>query len=377
MNMCSEMQNLRNCEYVSIEGGNLKALIELLRFSYNQEESQKRLQSLLWTCNMNPHGGSEESRYFTVEDSDAILAYICRMPVTLLIKGAVDRAFFVHETLVHPNYRKKGLGIKVNKSVLENTKGLCLGLWANEKLLPILLKVGWSVVGDLKPLRKILRLDNIISYRFRSKSLGYILRFLGKIYINVMKMAKQNRTSSEVTTYEITRFSENMKQPLDEMVKKFQLIAYRDPEYLNWRYIDIPYRKYMIYAVKKHGVFKGYVALRIEVDSKNIKKGIVVDLLCHPDENDCFVALFSKAEQYFSSSGADFIVCLSTNSIFRNWLRELGYKEAAAKVKEFFLIRNVENSSDKDVLEEFSNWYLTYGDSDYDMFIGELNARAK
>jgi hypothetical protein len=363
--------------YTKLDDESKASLKRLLNQAYDVENSDKRLSSLIWTCQENPHAGENESRYYFIKANTETLAYNGRMPVNILVKGQPNHAYYVHETLVHADYRKKGLGIQVNKNVLEDSGGLCLGLWANEKLLPILLKVGWIKVGELRPLRKILRFDNVARYKFRSKPLRYLLLLLGGLYLKIQKI-KRHKPLPGTRTYEITRFTEDMKQTLVDMMKEFPIIAYRSPDYLNWKYVDIPYRQYRIYGVDKNGIFKGYVVLRHQADPKsNLKKGMVVDLLCDPSEKDCFLPLLNKAEEYFSAKRTDFVVCMVTYDTFRKWLKKLGFYAPRPKIKDFYLLANIERQNDKIFLEDLSNWYLTYGDSDYDMLIGELNPTAR
>ncbi len=350
------------------------SLKKLLEQAYDSENSDKRLRSLIWTCEKNPHAGNDESRYYFITANRDTLAYNGRMPVNILFKGKTIHAYFVHETLVSLDYRRKGLGIQVNKNVLRHSRGLCPGLWANEKLLPLLLKIGWTAVGELKPLRKIVRIEKIAKYKFRSRLLVYLFRSFGRIYLR-MRKRKHEILSSNIRIFEITKFTDDMQQPLDNIMKNFHILAYRNPDYLNWKYIDIPYKQYKVYGVKRNGVLKGYIVLRTQVNNqKDLIIGMIVDLLCDPREEDCFFSLLMKAEEYFSNNGSDFIVCMLTYDRFRDWIRELGFYEPRVKTKDFFLLANIDQIDDKTFAKDFSNWYLTYGDSDYDMLIGELKA---
>lgn len=363
--------------YTKLDGELKDRFKKLLFHSYDIENANKRLQSLMWTCEMNPHAAKEDHRYYMIEEKDNILAYNGRMPAKVFFQGNIIEAFFVHETLVHPEYRRKGLGIEVNKNVVVDSNGLCMGLWANEKLLPLLVKIGWKEIGELRPFRKIIKIDGILKDKLKSRQIRYILTFIGNLYL---KLAKQRHAylSNSIKVFEIDRFKDDMQESLNNIIKKFSIITYRTADYFNWKYIDIPYREYKVYGVKKNKDLKGYVVLRVEKDiQKNLKKGIIVDLLCSPEEKGCFFSLVLKAKEYFIETGCDFIVCLLTFNKFSDWMRELKFSQKKLKGKSFFLLTNVDQMDDPEFAKDFRNWYITYGDSDYDMLTGTLKREAR
>ena len=326
---------LRSVAYTKLDDKLKGQLRKLLYCAYDFENAHKRLQSLIWTCEKNPHAKEADYRYYMIKDRDGILAYNGRMPAKLLFKDRVIYAFFGHETLVHPEYRRKGLAIQVNRNLVSDSNGLCVGLWANKKLLPLLAKIGWKDIGELRPLKKLIRVDGIMKDRYKAPQIRSILTFVGNLYLRTRKQ-RHVYLSNSIGVFEINRFEDHMQEPLNDILKKFRILTYRDTEYLNWKYIDIPYRKYKVYGVEKNDHFEGYVVLRVEKgDQRNLRKGIIVDLLCDTDEKDCFASLVLKAEEYFIKEGCDFVVCLFTFHRFVKWMRKLRFFQQKSKRKSY------------------------------------------
>jgi hypothetical protein len=276
---------------------------------------------------------------------------------------------------VHVDYRRKGLGIRVNEDILHDSNSLCVGLWANEKVLPLLLKIGWQPVGELIPQRKLLKIDSIANYKIKSNFVRFFAKFFGNIFLAIMNR-KKPLYRNNFRIVEINKFTHDMKQPLEKLLLKYKNIAYRDPEYLNWKYVNIPYQDYKVYGIKKHGHLQGYVILRIRENQEvGIKNGLIVDLLCDPHKRDSFETLIVHAEEYFKDAGADFITCLLTHDRLRKWMKSLGYREK--KVHDFLILANADRIKNQENIKNISNWYLTYGDSDYDMLSGKLKKKSR
>ena len=367
----------QNLAYTKLDDESKDRLNELLCKAYDPENAKKRHRSVVWAGEKNPHVNDDDHRYYVIRDKNNIIAYTMRMPVEVFLKDKIVHAFFHHETLVHPEYRRKGLGIEVSRNVINDSNGLCMAPWANEKNTNLLTKIGWSEIGEIKAVKKILKIDNIIKAKVKSHRIRYVLTFVGNIYLKFGQGERFN-LSNNVRIFEINKFKDGIRESLDHIIKKFKIIVYRDVDYLNWKYIDIPYREYKIYGVRLGSDFKGYVVLRVEKDIyKNLVKGIIVDLLCDPDEKDCFFSLVLKAEEYFFEEGCDFIVCLLTFDKFAEWMRKLKFFQKKLKRKSFFLLTNVDQINDTEFARDFRNWYITYGDSDYDMLTGTLKREAR
>jgi hypothetical protein len=364
-------------KYIILDQEQRSRLYELLEHSYSSVEATKRLDSLQYTCEKNPQASLEDARYYLIEDNGRVLAYSGRMPTNIIYQGTLVHAFFVHETLVHPDYRRKGLGIDVHQEVLKESCGLCIGLWANEKLLPLLLKTGWRAVGDQILYRKIISFSGVFKKLMRFARCNNLISTIDRLYLPLWLNSRFHPTP-EVTVFRISRFEKEMDKPLLDIISQYNIITCRDSAWLNWKYVDIPYREYTVYGVKKDNIFKGYVALRLETDTDSLlRKSLIVDLLCDPGEKDCFLALISASEQFSKSDRCDYIVCFFTFQPFLEWLKELGYSAIGTKGREHFLLSNTDKIDHPEFALTFANWYLTYGDSDYDMLNGELEKRKR
>ena len=87
----------------------LDSIEKLFASKYDEIQVPKRRLVFDWIARHNP-AASDESCYLVIEDAKRIIAYQARMPVDLMIKGVKERGYFLHDTLVDMDYRKKGFG---------------------------------------------------------------------------------------------------------------------------------------------------------------------------------------------------------------------------------------------------------------------------
>jgi hypothetical protein len=363
--------------FVNLNQEQKSRVFDLLLEAYEPAEAGKRLESLIWTCERNPHAHPEDTRYFVLEERDKISAYSCRMPAKIMFEGNIEDCYFAHETLVHPKTREKGMGIELNKEVVQKSKSLCVGLWANERLLSILIKMGWKEIAELHPLRKIISFSGILKKALILLRISKIIPLIDRLYVPLFP-EKKDSISPDIDIFEIGRFGLEMAADLNSLCKEFTIITWRDINWLNWKYVDIPYKQYKIFGVVKNNQLKGYAVLRVEKLEKSLmRKGLIVDLLCHPEEKECFLSLIKASEKYFKQNHCDYIVGFFTYPLFLQWMKQLHYSDSRSPVREHFLLCNIDKIDHPDIVTSNNNWFLTFGDSDYDMLTGDLRIKMK
>ena len=100
----------------------------------------------------------------------------------------------------------------------------------------------------------------------------------------------------------------------------------------------------------------------------NFRKGVIVDILTRPDEPEAFDCLVEKCDSIFRQQKVDFSVCLVQPKVFRAVLKKRGYRPGKVRATDSLWIYDNEAFLDKEMITNIDNWYLTYGDSDGDMW---------
>jgi GNAT superfamily N-acetyltransferase len=322
---------------------------------------QKKMAAFRWIHSCNPRKNLE-CRYLVAFSDESIAAYWGLMPVNFYVSGRLFSGAFIQEALVRPSHRGHGLASKLLKESQRRSSFL-VSLWHNEKVLSMEQKAGWVEVGKFSPLKKVFRLRNFMRHRL---TVRMFWAFLGTSLI-------PNRALSKRDSYEVlplARCGPELDDFFYAVAPEYGIISERTSAILNWRYIDVPYGKYTMFLAKREGEICGYVVLRIETITPNFKKGIIVDLLARPAESEALNCLIEKCDSIFRQEKVDFSVCLAQPKAFRTILKRWGYRPGKRRPTDSLWIYGNEALRDRQMITNIDNWYLTYGESDGDMWYG-------
>jgi hypothetical protein len=328
-----------------------------------QGDIEKKFQALKWICFNNPIK-DQNNNYLLIFSNDKMVGYLGVMPTKIFHNGQPFLASFGQEILIDPQVRKQGLASKLLDEINKSDKPI-LGLWQNEKLISILQKDNWHNLGHFQPYIKIFNINNFLRLKF-SKNISRMLSSVFSLYFR-RKGNMKTITSSNYEVEIVNRFGNEFDEFFYSVVSKQRLIADRTAALLNWKYVDIPNKKYTILAARKNKKLCAYLVLRFE-DQEAIKKGIIVDLLASPEEVKALDILIRKSSDIFTEFGADFSACLVIMPQIQKLLKKHGYMKTSKETCNCILAKNVEKFPDKAGITDKNWWYLTFGDSDGDMW---------
>lgn len=149
------------------------------------------------------------------------------------------------------------------------------------------------------------------------------------------------------------------------MSRSFNIAVIRGKEYLNWKYIKNPTRKFKIYSIseKNSGKMRGYVVLS-RITSTNFKWGRVVDFVVDPTDKEVMQILITHTVKYFEKQKCDGIQIFGMKKEHRKMFRKNGFINLILK-KQRFIIKIDRPEPDIDFFKNPENWFITAGDSDF------------
>lgn len=170
-------------------------------------------------------------------DGEQVVAYCAFIPTTCVIKGTPREALWWVDLIVLPEYRGQGLQRILDQQIQDKD---CIKLgFPNEIAMGIHQKHGWGVSDEgeilLSPLFPT-HLRTVQRGRFWLKSAAMLLSPIAALY-----RAYLSRYAPKAT-WEIKTPSPNV---LADVFMKYNLhliTSYRDAAFIQWRYLDAPYR---------------------------------------------------------------------------------------------------------------------------------------
>ncbi len=327
---------------------------------------QRKMSAFKWIQTRNPFADSERN-YILIFSDEKLVGYFGLMPIRVYESGKPFMALFGQEVLIHPSHRGMGLAKKLLVEINLSNQ-LLIGLWLNEKILALIQGGGWSRIGHYGVLRKVYNVEALIKLKVKNVYLRRLLTGGAKAWFR--RGSSEDAENKGYAVEIMEKCGVEFDRFFSDVASRFGMICDRNSAVLNWRYLDIPYKKYTFLAARKNGKISGFAVLRIEdqIGPIRIRKGIIVDILAHPDEPEAVEVLAKRSEQIFVKERVDFSVVLVLPEGFRAVFRKLGYRAVRGRRTDSLLINHENLIPNSGVVKDMRNWYLTFGDSDSDLW---------
>jgi len=306
---------------------------QILTLYKQVNEREMTLDHWTWKFTKNPFGKSVIKLTF---DDKKLIGFYAVIPMSVQVESDLVKAALSVNTMVHPDYRGHGIFAYLGKEAYQvcEQKGVrfVYGFPNRNIYLPRIRNLGWKGFGKMSILQKKLE-----------SSAGVV--------------------SGTKNICEIDKFDTRVNSLWETVRTNHLVIVPRTMDFLNWRFVQHPiveYAKY-IFADKGNEVV-GYMVLKIYTRGDEAN-GHIVDMLC-TNEKDVVRSLLRFSYDYFIRRGVRSLSCwMPEVSLCAQVLKEEGFIREEFETyfgvktldKEDGLLRNV---------EQFSNWYLTMGDSD-------------
>jgi len=337
-----------------------------------------------WRYRKNPFG----SIAGVAESNGEIVGYMGLIAKPLKVMNKEIRGCEAVSLVVHPNFRRQGMFLAIGRYIMGEAEkqglGICYG-FPNVPAYGGHLKYGWFDAGRLPIFVKFVSVSSLRTDRvkdFLSKTwlkplanfldkriFSFILRILLFLYNGYCRVAYRLSDKLDgVKVSSIKCFDERFDDLWKAASKGRKVMVVRNRQYLNWRYVEKPMAlsSYVMFAAEKNDEVSGFIVL-LCVKLDGMKYGFIVDLLTVPNDSATVKALISRALTYFKEQKVDLITCwMSGDTTCQRILRSFAFHLGKP---EMFIARvnSVDMTIFRPILQNIQNWYLTLGESDFDI----------
>jgi len=134
---------------------------------------------------------------------------------------------------------------------------------------------------------------------YAKKAVGTISCLLIKSLLHFSKERKIHVERVEQIGNEFQQLWENVKYD-------YYAIQYRGKNFLEWRYLESPYRKYQIWRAKKDGFLVGYMVTTI-TDEPELRRGFIVDWLVSKKNRNVFKEMIRTSVLWMIQNNVDVV----------------------------------------------------------------------
>ena len=313
-----------------------------------------------WFYENNPYGQAS-SWLVTDQKTNSVVGSTALFPRRMNLNGKRAKVGIAADFAVNQEHRSLSAAMKLQKAVIsgckENKVEFLYG-FTNQQSEAVLLRAGYKKLGEVQRLAKLLRTKSKLKRYLPLPGTGLfsiLLDFTLAIFSKERRYVKSKDFKIELPK----RFDERFDSLWEEAKSQFKVIGERDRQYLNWKYVDNPHKKYHIFSLveKERGKILGFVVFYLQ-------------------DNNCFVAdmLYANSDFALESLLAQFIIFLRKEKVDSVSILILSPSSLVEKLKKFGFHSREENSKILIYIEERSpyfslvtskeNWFLLEGDRD-------------
>lgn len=215
--------------------GQQEQLFELFGSFFPPNDRLLGVEYTRWLYASNPYGNA---RMVRICEGSRWVAFMAMIPVVLVRAGQSQKAYYVVNVLVHPDFHGKGLFARMITAAMENAEADGSALMGHPNDMAI---KSWQLarMDFHEALRPSVAIPALAFWRY---------------------CASQARTESDL---------ERLRDLLESLSFDSKYWSVRaSPEYLSWRFLQHPTNEYLVQVISRSGV---YVGLQI---TKRLRAGV-------------------------------------------------------------------------------------------------------
>ena len=189
-------------------------------------------------------------------------------PRSLYVNGQKTMGFVLGDFCIHPEYRTLGPAVQLQRACLEQMSSEIRRFGYDlpgAGMLAVHRRLGTTPQSHLVRMAKPLRVNRKVAERVRNEGLANGLSSIGN---QVLKWRDAVRSHSK--KYEIAwnegPFGEEFSKLAAEVANNPGITTSRTADYLNWRYMAHPIRRFEVLTAREAGVLGGYLVLTRDAD---------------------------------------------------------------------------------------------------------------
>ena len=333
------------------------AILDLTKTTFGDVEITNPLY-FDWQYRDNPHG--KAIVLLAQDDSnDMIVGSNTIIPTSLLIDKQEILSSLACNVQIHPKYQKRGLFsklISLMPSIALKNNISSLFAIPNDKSFNSFIKTGSTEIIQLPLLGRPVKFSHF--FRFPFNKILSIFDIFWK---------KKFQTSN------IESFDGNFED-FEKLVRKkseyVDVIQSRKKEFLKWRYMNHPTRKYEIYILKTNEQLKGYIIFKThKINQKKI--GVILDFVMDDESQiELSLNLVDKALEFFWENDVSVAIATCRSGLIENTvLHKVGFFNIPSFLKPeplHFIVQLFDSDDKLKKLKKYENWFFSFGD--YDVF---------
>lgn len=279
----------------------LAQYLKLTTSEYNAGDDISSPAYTKWLYEENPAGGVN---MWLAETDNQVVGSYSTIPVKLLVDGKEILGSQSLNTLTHKDYRGKKIFVTLaelsyQNGFIDRNISLIYGLPNRNSYHGFVTRLGFTDIGNIPLLLKSTNLGGLLKTRNRLIP-AWIFNLVGRFIFRRQRLAYDKK---RLKIEKVLSFDERFDRLWEANRHLFKNIVIRNRQYLNWRYINNPVRKYAAFSISDlTGGLKGFIVCKASL-IRGIKTGLIGDLFAERNDPQIASLLIKKAEEYLYEQG--------------------------------------------------------------------------
>lgn len=307
-----------------------------------------------WLYCKNP-GGLARAWVACDAATNVIIGVASAFPRRIHCHGNEVRGYVLGDFCIHPHYRSLGPALALQRSCLEDLSQEGAGFvfdFPSKSMLAIYKRLRIEPQESSIRFAKPLRADRQIQSRILNKAAGRTLAVAANVALR-LRDAVLGRSGAWTINEEITPCDEEFTLAARRWVSRMGMCADRSADYLNWRFLKHPQRRYQFLTARKNGRLCGYLIYHWAGDGAT-----VVDLL--GEDNKACKALLVETIAIMRRRGVSILSAPFLGShAGREILEDCGFRPRESSPVILLSLPWTAKHQGRQIPDA---WYLTHGD---------------
>jgi GNAT superfamily N-acetyltransferase len=311
-----------------------------------------------WMCRNGPDG---PAIIWLADTGEEIIGHHALLPLRVKIGDQVCKCCIGFDAMTHPDYQRRGVlasvDAKLGEAAEEKGVNFSFGM-ATTRIFPVYTKLQALVVCVPPLLVRVVNWGRVLKYRFKVPV--PVGNLFGYFRDRLLSRSSRLRDTG-IAVEQIQSFDERFDDLWQKASEIAPIMIVRDRSYLNWRYVEKPENKYVMFAARRQREIVGYIVVMLV--SFDLLRGEIIDLLTVPGEDIVTEELVNRAIGYLREEGAEVVTCLMLpDTPYYRTLRKMGFICRSSGLQLGVRLRKTNLSSE--FITNPRNWYYVLGDRD-------------
>jgi predicted N-acetyltransferase YhbS len=300
-----------------------------------------------WRQEKNPylHGALAVMARF----SGKIVGSVAINPVTITAAGRRMNASWQQDSLVLSSVRGRGVGRRLIEEAGRNFE-LILAKGTSESMYALRKSAGFQDVANANYLVRIEE-PRTLKGRIQEGIAEYLIALWRLV-------APRPRIVSDIEVQRVDAFDSSFDALAESLARENILRIFKDRQYLDWRYIQCPGKKYVIYRA---GGKEARGAIVINMTGE--REGWILDLISLSSDIQCIDALLARAVDHFKANQVARIWVFSTLTSVRKRLYRFGFSPTPKNPRFTYAWNNTDKTNGVPL------WDMWHGDGDIELYM--------